>query len=88
MMSSQPLLPDLQRMLRVRAIELRLRLTGDGYVDEAGAALLLGVSPRTLRRWREEARPIPYRRMCGRPQYSLDALGEFLHALPSGDLDP
>lgn len=58
--------------------ERSIRLTGDGFVSEAGAADLLAVAKTTMATWRQEGR-IPFRRMpSGAVQYSLADLAAFV----------
>lgn len=50
----------------------------DGYVREADAALLLGLSPYTLRNRRLEDAPLPARKLGRSWEYSLQELARFL----------
>ena len=62
---------ELVEVLRDAAIERGHRVTGDDFVDTRAAADLLARSPRTLRNWRAQDDPIPWRRINGRTQYAL-----------------
>ena len=71
---------DMADLLRVRVRENGRSITPDGFVDEAAAAELVGRSPHTLRRWRAEHRPIAFRLVHGRVQYSLEEIAAYLRA--------
>jgi hypothetical protein len=49
-------------------------LSGDGYVEAAGAAALLRKAPKTLRNWRDQSCGPTYRKAAGKSghvEYSL-----------------
>lgn len=76
--------------LDAKARELRdacrmrgLPVTGDDHVDEGAAASLLAKSAKTLRNWRAEHRPIPFRKRAGRIEYALMELAR--HLVEPGD---
>lgn len=68
---------ETEAMLRRCAEERGYRITPDGYVSEAAAAELLGRAYNTVRNWRSQHRPIPFRRFLGRIEYSLADLARF-----------
>lgn len=47
------------------------KVTGDGQVSEATAAMLVGRAPGTMRNWRALHRPIPFCRRGGRISYAI-----------------
>ena len=55
-------------------------VSGDGYVNAACAAMLIGKSVYTLRNWRYAGSSLPFRRLGGRrghAQYSLRVLAQY-----------
>lgn len=61
------------------------RVSGEGRVDEATAAWLVGREPGTLRNWRSLHRPIPFQKRAGRVSYLLVDIARW--TLESGDGD-
>lgn len=55
-------------------------VTGDGRVDEATAARLVGRSKGTLRNWRAAERPIPYLKRRRGVLYSLEDIAAWMVA--------
>jgi len=55
-----------------------IRVTGAKRTDEAGAALYLGVSPRTVRRWRKQEIGPAFHMVGGRAWYSIEDLDSYL----------
>lgn len=53
-------------------------VTWDGFVSERTAAHLLGREPGTLRNWRGQHRPLPFRKLHGRVEYQLGDLANLL----------
>src|SRR5205085_11532872 len=47
-------------------------------VDEHEAAAILGLSVKTLRRWRWAGREVPFIKLGGAVRYSLDDLNEYI----------
>ena len=47
-------------------------------VDEHEAAFLLGLSVKTLRRWRWSGREVPFIKLGGAVRYSLDDLAAYI----------
>ena len=70
--------PDPVADLRSACADLGIRVSHDGYVDEAGAAELLGKSKSTLRNWRTQHAPIPHRRFLAKIEYSLADIADFI----------
>jgi len=70
--------PDPVPDLRRGCADMGIRVSHDGYVDEAGAAQLLGKSKSTLRNWRDQYRPIPFRRFLGKIEYSLADIADLI----------
>jgi 3',5'-cyclic AMP phosphodiesterase CpdA len=68
--------------LKTACRELAIFVTWDGFVSEAGAAQLLGKAAHTLKNWRDQHRPLTFRRNGGRIQYDLDEIARFLLAEP------
>ena len=67
-----------RRELQAKCQELGIPVTWDGYVSEAAAADCLGRRPATLRGWRDQQQPIPFRKVGGRVQYALCDLASHL----------
>jgi len=55
-----------------------IRLTGAKRTDEPGAAMYLGVSERTVRRWRKQSIGPAFHMLGGRAWYSLEDLDSYL----------
>lgn len=70
-------LAETEAMLRRCAEDRGFRITPDGHVSEAAAAELLGRAYNTVRNWRSQHRPLPFRRFLGRIEYSLADLARF-----------
>jgi hypothetical protein len=67
--------PDGSAVVLVRP---RIRITGAGSVDEDGAAAYLGVSARSLQRYRKEHRGPVYYTLAGKVWYKISDLDEYL----------
>jgi hypothetical protein len=65
-------------ILTAACAEQAITVSADGYILESAAARLLGRSKTTLRNWRYEARPLPFRLLGGRIEYRLADLASFL----------
>ena len=68
--------------LRAACRDLQIPVSVDGFVLERDAAQLIGKAPHTLKNWRDQRRPIPFRKLGGRIQYDLAELAAFLAAEP------
>ena len=66
--------------LRQACADLGIPVSGDGHVLERDAARLLNRSPHTLKNWRDQSRPLEFRRLGNRAEYSLSVLACFLAA--------
>lgn len=52
----------------------------DDYLPEADAAAQLGVSPRTMQRWRNQANGIPHTVIGGKIYYNVASLKDWLRS--------
>jgi hypothetical protein len=64
--------------LRIRCEGAGFGISGDGYVSEKAAAMLVRRSTFTLRNWRDGRRPLPCRKLNGRWEYDLAELARLL----------
>jgi hypothetical protein len=64
--------------LRQACEDLEIPVSGDGFVREADAGRLLNRAAKTLRNWRDQSRPLEYRVLGNRVEYSLLTLAAFL----------
>jgi hypothetical protein len=62
--------------------DLAILVTWDGHVIERDAARLLGKAPHTLKNWRDQHQPLPFRKLGGRVQYDLADLAGFISSEP------
>lgn len=53
-------------------------ITWDNFVSERTAAALLSREASTLRNWRTQHRPLPYRKLHGRVQYQLSDIAKLI----------
>lgn len=65
--------------LRAACIANDRPIIGADRVDEPTAAWLLGRSPGTLRNWRAQHRPIPFRKPGGRVTYAIADLARWMN---------
>jgi hypothetical protein len=64
--------------LKTACRELAIMVSWDSHVTEPAAAQLLGKAPTTLRNWRDQHRPLPFRKLGGRVQYDLADLAAYI----------
>src|SRR5262245_25549736 len=74
--SSGEIVSDPVDVLREACADMGISVSADGYVREADAARLLNRSAHTLKNWRDQSRPLSFRRMGNRVEYSLRTLAE------------
>lgn len=55
-------------------------ITSSGFINESGAAAYLGLSPKTLSRWRWAGKGPSFRKFGGAVRYSYDDLNNFVGA--------
>lgn len=68
--SNNPLAEKLIELQRA-CQDAKIEVSWDGWISEASAAILIGISPKTLANRRYADEPLKSRRILGRIQYSL-----------------
>lgn len=68
------LLEDLKKACRER----NYWISPDGRVRADVAADLIGLTPKTLSNWRQDAARLPHTMRAGRPLYALEDLANYL----------
>lgn len=57
--------------LKSHCQELEIYVSYDGWISEQSAGTLLQRTDKTIKNWRYSDRPLPFRKISGRIQYSL-----------------